>query len=156
MIVVAIISIWAAIVIPAYQYYTAKAQASEAVNLLGGLKTSAMDIAGSSSLATACSAAAPVAEVKDANVTTAAVPTGALHSLNGFTSSGKYVATIIPAYNGTNACTLTVTFAAVGINDKLLSKKVNFVYTVAINGSGTWACTSDLDEAVRPRTCTAA
>lgn len=41
MIVVAIIGILAAIAIPAYQDYTAKAQASEAFTLLDGLKTSA-------------------------------------------------------------------------------------------------------------------
>ncbi|MES9901298.1 MAG: pilin [Sedimenticola sp.] len=41
MIVVAIIGILAAIAIPAYQDYTAKAQASEAFALLDGLKSSA-------------------------------------------------------------------------------------------------------------------
>ena len=39
MIVVAIIGILAAVAIPAYQDYTAKAQASEAYILLDGLKT---------------------------------------------------------------------------------------------------------------------
>ena len=39
MIVVAIIGILAAVAIPAYQDYTAKAQASEAMTILGGLKT---------------------------------------------------------------------------------------------------------------------
>lgn len=43
MIVVAIIGILAAVAIPAYQDYTAKAQASEAVVLLGGLKTPVVD-----------------------------------------------------------------------------------------------------------------
>jgi type IV pilus assembly protein PilA len=39
MIVVAIIGILAAVAIPAYQDYTAKAQASEAMTLLGGMRT---------------------------------------------------------------------------------------------------------------------
>lgn len=157
MIVVAIIGILAAIAIPAYQNYTAKAQAAEAVNLLGGLKTSVMDIAGSSSLATACSATAPVADDPNtpANETVIA---GALHSSNGFTQSGKYVASITPTYvAGPPAnCTLTAAFQTSGINDKLISKSVNFVYTMSTNGAGTWTCTSNLDESVRPRTCTPA
>src|SRR5690606_34164797 len=55
MIVVAIIGILAAIALPAYQDYTARAQAAEAVNLLGGLKTPVIDISGTSGLAVACS-----------------------------------------------------------------------------------------------------
>ncbi|MCA3085676.1 MAG: pilin, partial [Rhodocyclaceae bacterium] len=39
MIVVAIIGILAAVAIPAYQDYTAKAQSSESLTILGGLKT---------------------------------------------------------------------------------------------------------------------
>ena len=39
MIVVAIIGILAAVAVPAYQDYTAKAQASEAMILLSGVKT---------------------------------------------------------------------------------------------------------------------
>ncbi len=44
MIVVAIIGILAAIAIPAYQDYTARAQVSEAVTLSGGLKATITDI----------------------------------------------------------------------------------------------------------------
>ena len=39
MIVVAIIGILAAVAIPSYNDYTARAQVTEAVNLVGGLKT---------------------------------------------------------------------------------------------------------------------
>ena len=43
MIAVAIIGILAAVAIPQYQDYTARAQVSEAVTLLGGLKTPVID-----------------------------------------------------------------------------------------------------------------
>src|SRR5688572_803787 len=61
MIVVAIIGILAAVALPQYQNYTARAQTTEAMNLLAGLKTPVMDISGSNGLATACSTADAVA-----------------------------------------------------------------------------------------------
>ena len=67
MIVVAIIGILAAVAIPAYQDYIAKAQATEAFSLLDGLKTPVAE-AISQDFATGCS-----------------VPAGAV-------STGKYVA----------------------------------------------------------------
>lgn len=158
MIVVAIIGILAAIAIPAYQNYTAKAQAAEAVNLLGGLKTSVMDIAGSSSLQSACSAAAQIDDVTTTPLVNEYVPAGALNPANGFTQTGKYVASITPVYvpGPPKKCTLTAAFQTTGINDKLINRSVNFIYTVDTTGTGSWTCTSNLDEAVRPRTCSPA
>jgi len=152
MIVVAIIGILAAIAIPAYQNYTAKAQASEAVTLLGGLKTAIVDVSGTAGITTACSAADAITEQKTNGVVTReAKPAGVLHPDNGYTLSGKYVTSITPTAADTS-CTLTATFGS-SLNDKLKNKKVQFIYTVASNGSGSWSCKSDLDNSVRPTTC---
>ncbi|MDD4946212.1 MAG: pilin [Gallionella sp.] len=90
MIVVAIIGILAAVAIPAYQDYTAKAQASEAFVLLDGLKSSISDTVGQDPSATGC-----------------AIPAGAV-------TAGKYVATITAAWGAPN-CDLTATYKAAGV-----------------------------------------
>jgi type IV pilus assembly protein PilA len=144
MIVVAIIGILAAIALPQYQNYTARAQTTEAMNLLAGLKTPVMDLSGSDGLAQACSTnAGDPAAVPPVNP-------GALHTSNNFTLSGKYVDNIAATATGTTKCALKATFKATGVNDKLVSKYITFTYTAA---DASWACTSDLDPAVRPKTC---
>ena len=157
MIVVAIIGILAAIAIPQYQNYTARTQASEAINLLGGLKTPVIDLAGMVGLATACSTTPEIpakpndAEPGQPDNSTPLVPAGALHSSNGHTLSGQYVDNITADGSVAGTCKLTATFKnASGINDKLKNKIVVFTYT---QNGGSWACTSDLDQAVRPKTC---
>lgn len=90
MIVVAIIGILAAVAIPAYQDYTAKAQASEAFVLLDGLKSAISDTVGQDPSAASCTP-----------------PAGAV-------TQGKYVATITAAWTTPN-CDLTATFAASGV-----------------------------------------
>ncbi len=124
MIVVAIVGILAAVAIPAYQDYTAKAQASEAVTLLGGLKT-------------------PTVELMSQSIT-CVMPSGAA-------SSGKYVATITATPGGTSAaptCTLLATFSSAGVNAKLAGKTMTLVYT-----DGSWACTTTLPIEVAPKGC---
>lgn len=145
MIVVAIIGILAAIAIPQYQNYTARAQVAEAMTLLGGLKTPVVDVAGSSGIANACSSNAADTS------TTPATPAGALAAANGYTLSGKYVSGITAAVTGTTSCKLTATFATSGVNDKVSGKKVALNYTVA---TGAWDCTSSLADGVRPSNCT--
>lgn len=54
MIVVAIIGILAAVAIPAYQDYTAKAQAAEMYSLMAGLKTPLLENASAVDMPTAC------------------------------------------------------------------------------------------------------
>lgn len=153
MIVVAIIGILAAIALPQYQNYTARSQAAEAMNLLGGLKTPIVDAAGNSGLATACSDAGAT----DATETTPAVPAGVLNTANGLTLSGKYVSGITATATGSTGCKLEATFAASGVNDLIKSQTVSFTYTVdATTGAGTWTCESSLVDSVRPATCSKA
>ena len=102
MIVVAIIGILAAVAIPAYQDYTAKAQAAEAFTLLDGLKT-------------------PIAEQMTQDSSTCSVPAGAI-------TSGKYVATITAVYTAPDLCTITSTFKAAGLAAQLVSATVIIVY----------------------------
>lgn len=104
MIVVAIIGILAAVAIPAYQDYTARAQASEAVSLLGGLKT-------------------PIVEYVQTNGT---APTMA--QLGNVTTAGKYVSSIAVSAGPNPASQITTyqaTFKATDVNANLASGTVN-------------------------------
>ena len=105
MIVVAIIGILAAVAIPAYQDYTAKAQAAEGFNLLDGLKTPLTE-----------------AMTQDPTATGCVVPSSAV-------STGKFVLSVAAAFN-TGVCTLTATYRT-NVATALQSKTVIFTYTVA-------------------------
>ena len=132
MIVVAIIGILAAVAIPAYQDYTAKAQASEAYTLLGGYKTPLVEAASSVGIGTAC----------------------ALTQFPGSTSSGKSVASITMAAGATaNTCLLTTTFATAGVNAKISGKTVGMLYNA---DTGAWTCGSNLDTGVQNKACNGA
>jgi len=87
MIVVAIIGILAAIAVPAYKDYTAKAQAAEAFALLDGLKGDIVPTWGQDPTITGCVLGA------------------------GTVISGKYVNNIAAALNGVN-CDITATYKA--------------------------------------------
>ena len=139
MIVVAIIGILAAVALPAYQDYTARAQASEAITLADGVKKS-IEISFPNDGACPANATAT-----DGNVAIATSITGS-HVLK-VVSAGTASAT--------GGCTVEATFKATGVNQKLVSKVVT--YTLAVNGTtSSWTCTSTLDASVRPKTCTAA
>ena len=137
MIVVAIIGILAAIALPMYGDYTARAQATEGYELLGGMKTPLVEAVAASSNAVACQNTAPwfVAAVKE----------------------GKYVDSVSTSNAAANAttCALTATFkaASAGVNDKVATKTITMTLTPS---SGAWACTTNLDNNVAPAACRAA
>ena len=130
MIVVAIIGILASIAIPAFQDYTARAQASESVVLMDGLKTPLSESISTDGLAAGC---------------TATIPTGSV-------SSGKFGGLTITAAGATSTtCPVIYTFLATGVNDKLVSKTVTNTYTPA---TGAWVCTTNIAQAnLKPKGC---
>lgn len=112
MIVVAIIGILAAVAIPAYQDYVARSQVTEAVNLTAGLKS-------------------PSAEYFQNKAT---VPT--LGEL-GATTSGKYVASMNIATDGTNAWTISATMDTTGVNNNIAGG----IFAISTtDGGSTWDC----------------
>ena len=119
MIVVAIIGILAAVAIPAYQDYIARAQVSEAVNLLGGGKTAMAEYF-------ADKGQWP----------------GSTGSVMGNTG-GKYTASIV--YSGGSApaagvqtVVLEAKMQSSGINAAITGKSV---WLQSTNGGKTWTCT---------------
>ena len=125
MIVVAIIGILAAVAIPAYQDYIAKAQATEAFSLLDGLKT-------------------PIAEAFSQD------PTTACASPLGSVTGGKYLASM--AFTGAaTTCSIVATYQATGTSSKVASKTVTMLYDSTV---GSWVCSSTLAAEIKPKSCT--
>ncbi|MEN9151294.1 pilin [Xanthomonas euvesicatoria] len=126
MIVIAIIAILAAIAIPQYNDYTARAQLAEGFTLASGLKT-------------------PIAEAYSQDNTDAnscVKPTGAI-------STGKYVASLEVAASGTG-CTITATLNTAGVNNKVSGKKVALAYN---KSTGAFTCSTDAPTEVKPKAC---
>ncbi len=113
MIVVAIIGILAAVAIPAYQDYTARAQVTEAVELLSGGKT-------------------PMAEYFADKGTWPANATAVMGNV-----AGKY--TSVVAIGGTNGSQLTLiaTMKATGVNNAIVSGTITLQ---TLNGGKIWDC----------------
>jgi len=125
MIVVAIIGILAAIAIPAYSDYTARAQASEGFTLLDGFKTPIAEAVGTLGGTAGC--------VKPATAVDA----------------GKYVASTTFTW-ADPVCTVEVTFKASGVNPKVASAKASMAFD---SGTGQWTCATDLATGVKPTSC---
>ncbi len=130
MIVVAIIGILAAVAIPAYGDYTARAQAAEAMTLLDGLKT-------------------PMTEAftNDASWNVANI-SGVL--------TGKYVSAVTSGtWNQTTATgksTLMAAFRTTGVSSKIAGRVVHLTYN---HVTGAWTCTNGPDTADVAATATA-
>ncbi|ONG38725.1 hypothetical protein BKE30_11185 [Alkanindiges hydrocarboniclasticus] len=127
MIVVAIIGILAAVAIPAYQDYIARAQVAEGPTLLGGLKTRIIDAIGNEGISAGC-----------------VIPASAIISV-------KYVDNIIASPIDTTACAIEATYKTTGIvNDNIAGKKITYTYTISNNA---WVCTTDLADRFSPKSC---
>lgn len=113
MIVVAIIGILAAVAIPAYQDFLARAQVTESINLMGAVKT-------------------PVAEFYSDKGTW---PT--LTEFNSLitTQTGKYIATLIPT-TFASGFQVTATFRPAGVSPDLVSTSM----VLATDDGQEWVC----------------
>jgi type IV pilus assembly protein PilA len=135
MIVVAIIGILAAIAIPAYENYIAKAQFTEALSLASGQKTNVIDYYSEND----------------------ACPTNGEGGIPTATSiSGKYVNNVAVA--GTAGappkvdCTITATFNSSNVNSKLSGQTV-ILTLYDEGGSFVWDCSTTASQSVAPSSC---
>ncbi len=134
MIVVAIIGILAAVAIPAYQDYTAKAQGSEAYTLLAGFKTPLVENASSVGLLTACAVTEYPNSVKEGKGVVLLV-----------------AADFVYAAGPPAICSITATYKA-ATNAKISGKKVMYQYDAV---AGSWKCGTDITDAgVQSKSCT--
>jgi type IV pilus assembly protein PilA len=131
MIVVAIIGILAAIGIPQYQNYTARAQAAEGLSLLSGAKTA-------------------VAEYVMANGSFPASNSDAGLS-DATTISGQYVKSVAVTKDGDEGV-ITATFNT-GINENIEDKTMMLTASNT-EGSVTFECTTTIYESYAPKDCT--
>lgn len=131
MIVVAIIGILAAIAIPQYQNYTARAQVSEAMSLAAGLKSAVSEIAQQDGV------------LDNADSGANGIPAAAA-------VTGKYVVTGAVA-NGV----ITMTMQAAGTNGtSSLIAGGTLTLTPTLNaGSVSWACGGTISATYRPKNC---
>ncbi len=115
MVVVAIIGILAAIAVPSYQTYAARSQASEALNLFGGARSSIDNYISETG-------------TFPANFTTL--------ELLGVIRSGLYVSSITVDSASGSAGTLIANFKSSNISGLINSKSMTFSRTA----DGSWSC----------------
>lgn len=128
MIVVAIIGILAAIALPAYQDYTARAQMGEALTLADGQKGAVTEYYADKGVFPGSNASAGIANASDI--------------------SGKYVAQVGVGTSGVITATMKSTDVAAGIASATLT-----LTPTAGSGSVSWACTSSASAKYIPAAC---
>jgi type IV pilus assembly protein PilA len=138
MIVVAIIGILAAIAIPAYENYIAKAQFTEALSLASGQKTNVIDY---------------YSENDECPNNTQGQ--GGIPQPDSIT--GKYVTSVVvggtPGTLPDTGCTITANFGTTNVNSKLSGKSVTLTLQDNV-GSFDWTCTTNASQSVAPSSCT--
>ncbi len=139
MIVVAIIGILAAIAIPAYENYVAKAQFTEAISLMSGQKI-------------------PVTNYYTENNTCPVSGTTTGFKIALADTGGKYVSQVVDSGTAstTGGCTITATFKTTGVNSGLAGNSVAFTMFIPTPGAPIqWTCAStSIKQALMPNSCT--
>ncbi|MCA3190232.1 MAG: pilin [Cupriavidus sp.] len=137
MIVVAIIGILAAIAIPQYQDYVARAQFAEALNLASGQKASVTETFSQRGIC----------------------PNNASDAAFGIPKAtaiaGSYVLQVNTAGSPTDkgGCTITATFSQERVARGLRGKTVTLTMGNADSGAITWACSSNAETRHVPQAC---
>lgn len=135
MIVIAIIGILAALALPAYQSYIARAQVTESINLLSGLKPAVLENYGDSGVC----------------------PDNTSGSRFGLAIppdiKGRYVAKIeAKADTDPTICLLIAEFKTTQVSDKIKGETVTLaMYNVS--DAKIWKCTSSIENQYLPATC---
>jgi len=143
MIVVAIIAILAAIALPAYQDYIARAQVTEAITLAEGQRINLTEHFTQN-------ATCPT----NTDATTAKAAGTSLNT----DINGKYVKQVDVGgqYAAAGGCTIVATMRSSGVSTPLLSQTVTLTLSNADKGSFVWGCTSTIVQKYLPKTCTGA
>ena len=136
MIVIAIIGILAAIAIPAYQDYVARAQVSEGLNLTGGLKTTTGEVFHDKG----------IAEVYSNNE---GIP--AARSI-----TGNYISAVSVTNNngtaGAEVITVSAIFKPTGVASGLANQTLELIGTPS-SGSFQWTCSTQIEDSKVPASC---
>lgn len=136
MIVVAIIGVLAAVAVPAYQDYIAKAQIAEAVSISGAVQS---EVAVAFAQDNVCpqNASAAVGNIAKADLI-----------------KGKFIEKVTAGGEAATGCTVTAVYSATGVNAKLAKRSFRYTLTTGSNNVTNWTCISNVEASILPKTCT--